>query len=87
MTHNELILLHEAATAGWHGAKATEGMLWWGGSQPSTQRWQSIADIYSHARLAARAALRAINALEEGTVRRGGNPYNYREAVREESEP
>lgn len=65
MTHNELMLLHEAATAGWYGARAREAMLGLVHSQNSfdSEDWATY-----YARMAARAALRAINALEDDSI-------------------
>lgn len=63
MTHGERLLLIEAANAGWHGAKAREVMAWIDHSA------QGSADVaYYHARMAARAALRAINAIEDDEI-------------------
>jgi len=67
MTHAELLLLTEAATAGWHGARTQQGIYFASlvaeRRQDKWERWANEAA--SHARLAARAAMRAINAVEE----------------------
>jgi len=66
MTHGELLLLTEAASAGWHGAKAREAMLTTSyTSYDSATDWEPEERAVYHARLAARAALRAIDAVEE----------------------
>ena len=61
MTHDKLILLHEAATAGWHGAKARDAML----GLSDNHAEEAVHWAAYHARMAASAARRAIAAAEE----------------------
>ena len=65
LTHNELVFVHEAATAGYHGALARLNM-----SACFQENLDVSADrAYYHARMAGRAALRVIYALIDGEVR------------------
>jgi len=65
ITHDELVFLHETATAGYHGALARVNMY-----ACLQEKLDVSADrAYYHARLAARAALRVMHALIEGEVR------------------
>jgi len=65
LSHEELMIVLEAATAGWHGAKARDEML--GLVRVHDQDGREAWAFY-HARLAGRAANRVMNLFEDGRV-------------------
>jgi len=65
LSHEELLIVLEAATAGWHGAKAQEIMC---ELMPFPTPHEAEAWAVYHARLAGRAANRVLNLFEDGRV-------------------
>jgi len=72
LSHEELMIVLEAATAGWHGAKAQEIMLGLASLPDPRAAADWAYDIeawaFYHARLAGRAANRVMNLFEDGRV-------------------
>jgi len=65
LSHEELMIVLEAATAGWHGAKTQEFVC---GLTPFHDPRDTEALAYYHARLAGRAANHVMNLFEDGRV-------------------